>query len=246
MKRYKAIVSYDGSRYHGWQSQLNAHTIQDVIELALFKMHKHNVRIIGSGRTDKGVHALNQVFHFDSELNIDENKWSIALNSYLPKDIYIKEVKRANDDFHARYDVIEKTYHYYINMGEYDPLACDHILQLNKRLDLDLLNRAKEIFVGTHDFGSFCQNSYEEVKDQVKTIYAINMSINQDILCLEFIGNGFLRYMVRMITQTLIEAGLSKVKIEQVKMMLDACDKKICPYNAKPEGLYLVKVKYQR
>lgn len=244
MSRYKVLLSYDGHNYHGWQSQQRDITIQDTIQEALSIIHKQPIKIVGSGRTDAGVHALNQVFHFDSELNISEDKWPLAINTLLPKDIYIKKVEQVNSDFHARFDAIGKKYRYYLNMGEYDPFMKDHIYQLGYKLNLKLMREAANIFIGKHDFSSFCQNSYDEIADQTREIYGISITNDNDIVCFEFVGDGFMRYMVRMLVQTLIEVGKERLPIADVKMMLDACNKKACPYNAKPEGLYLVDVYY--
>ena len=244
MSRYKATVSYDGSNYHGWQSQQQDVTIQDTIQEVLSMIHKHPVKIVGSGRTDAGVHALKQVFHFDSELNISVDKWPLAMNSLLPKDIYIMKVESVKSTFHARFDAIGKKYCYYLNMGDYDPFMKNHVYQLGLSLNLKKMRQAADIFIGKHDFSSFCQNSFAEIPDQTRDIYGISITNVNDILCFEFVGDGFMRYMVRMLVQTLIEVGKGRLTLNSVFNMLEAHNKTVCPYNAKAEGLYLVEVYY--
>ncbi len=244
MKRYKVIVSYDGTNYHGWQVQDKHITVQEIIEKVLSKINDKPIKIVASGRTDQHVHALNQVFHFDSSLMMNPTQWQKAINRYLPADIYIKKVEAVNDDFHARYNVIAKKYEYYLNMGEYDLFSHNHIYQLNRFLDIDTMKETAIIFRGTHDFSSFCQNSLEETPNQIRTITNIQIEVTENIVKFVFVGDGFLRYMVRMIVGTLIEVGKKRLTKTDVKQMLDACDKTVCHYKAKPEGLYLSEVYY--
>ncbi|MEA5027172.1 MAG: tRNA pseudouridine(38-40) synthase TruA [Erysipelotrichaceae bacterium] len=244
MTRYKVTLSYDGTAYHGWQSQKNHVTLQDTIQQAFLLFQPQPVKIMASGRTDQHVHALNQVFHFDSDIAMSEEKWKLALNAYLPDDIYIKKVEKAADTFHARYDAVKKSYLYLLNMGEYDPFRRDHIYQYNRHLDIEKMQEAALIFLGEHDFTSFCSNRIADTPNQCRTIYNISITVDQDIVRFFFEGNGFMRYMVRMLVGTLIEVGKNKLTLEQVQGMLAAADKTVCHFKAKPEGLYLVSVSY--
>jgi len=244
MSRYKCIVSYDGSNYHGWQSQRNHLTVQETINNVIDKLHGHHVKIMASGRTDQHVHALGQVFHFDSELKIPEGQWINAINHLLPKDIRIIDVKIVTSDFHARYSANKKRYDYFLNTNAYDLFQCDHIFQLSQKIDLKLVKEASSIFLGEHDFSSFCSNNFTDTPNQVRIIEKIDIEELNGIIHFILIGNGFMRYMVRMIVGTLIEVGKGKLTKSAVLTMLEAKSKTACRYKAKPEGLYLVEVFY--
>ena len=242
--RYKCIVLYDGSRYYGWQKQVGLLTIQETIENAIAKIVNHDVSIVASGRTDAKVHALGQVFHFDTEKKITNLKK--AINSQLPKDIYIKNIEEVSADFHSRFDAKYKKYEYVINNGEYNPCKANYSCHIKDILDLDLIKKASKLFIGTLDFTSFNATKLTENENQIRTIYQIVLRKEDDLVYISFIGNSFLRYMVRMIVQTLIEIGLGKVSISEVQLMLNKKDKTVCSYNAEPQGLYLVEVSYNK
>ncbi len=242
--RYKVTVAYDGSNYFGWQSQKDVVNIQDVIEEALEIIHKKPVRITGSGRTDRGVHAKGQVFHFDTDLKIAEENWVKAFNANLPRDIHVLKVEKAKDDFHARFDVTGKQYDYYLNMGEYDLFERDHVTQLNQMLDVKAMRDASKLFLGTHDFSSFSANSFEETPDQVRTIRSLTIEQSGETLCFSFVGDGFMRYMVRMLVGVLIEIGLHKITKDDAERILNERSKTAHRYKADSAGLYLIKVDY--
>jgi len=244
MVRVKATVSYDGSKYYGFQIQNNDRSIQEEIQLALFKIHKEETSITGAGRTDKGVHALNQVFNFDTNLNMNEEQWKRALNTNLPADIYIKKIEFVDNEFHSRFRCLEKTYTYKLNVGEYNPLEKDYVYQLNRDVDLGKMNEAAKLFVGKHDFKYFCSNNEQEVKDFTKTIYSFEIIKKDNIV--EFIvrGTGFLRYQVRMMVGTLIEIGLGRKDDSIILERLDKKEGTTTSYNAPSCGLYLTDIKY--
>ncbi|MBQ1506724.1 MAG: tRNA pseudouridine(38-40) synthase TruA [Erysipelotrichales bacterium] len=242
--RYKATVCYDGTNYCGWQVQKNGTSIQTVIEHALEVITKTPSSIASSGRTDAKVHARGQVFHFDSDANLKEDQWVKALNANLPEDIVIRSVEKADDLFHSRFDAVWKRYSYTVNMGEYDPFKRHYEYEYNRRLDVRSMREASKYLIGTHDFSAFNANSPEERPNQVRTIYEITVRESKGRVILEYVGNGFLRYMVRMMTQTLIEVGKKKIKPEKVKELLDAAKKNSVPFNAPPEGLCLEEVGY--
>ena len=244
MARYKAVVSYDGSSYGGWQKQLNTTSIQEVIEQALAKMHKHDVAIVASGRTDAGVHAIAQVFHFDSEMKIQEKHWIKALNSLLPKDIRIQSVKQVTEAFHARFDAIGKRYDYLISNDILNPFKENYMAKDAHKLDVAYMQECATVLIGTHDFTSFTSNKIDPRKPRVKTITRLEVLQEKDHVHMIFEGNGFLRYMVLMLSQTLIEAGKHRITKADIKKMLEAKDKHACRYKAVPQGLYLVRVDY--
>lgn len=244
MARYKAIVSYDGSGYGGWQKQLNSNSVQEEIEQALGRMHKKTMEIVASGRTDAGVHAIAQVFHFDSDVSMQDGHWERALNSMLPKDIRIQSVIQVADDFHARFDAVGKRYDYLISEEVLNPFLEKYMAKEAQSLDVAYMQECAKVFLGTHDFTSFTSNKIDPRKPRVKTITRLEVKKEENYVRLIFEGNSFLRYMVRMMAQTLLEAGKHRLKKEDIIRMLEAKDKHACRYKAVPQGLYLVKVEY--
>ncbi len=243
--RYFVTVSYDGVEYVGWQTQADFKSVQGSIERALYHLTKEKIIIHGSGRTDRGVHALGQVFHFDSDMkNITEKGFMMALNARLDDDIRITDVKVVGDAMHARKSAKAKVYAYHINMGEYQLFKRNYQLQYCKELDVEAMKMASQYLIGKHDFTSFCANTKEEKADQVRTIYAIDFIKKEDELIIRFEGNGFLRYMVRMMCAILVQVGAHKYKPERVEEVLKAKDKNAFNQNIDACGLYLVEVKY--
>lgn len=243
--RYFITFSYDGSKYNGYQKQPNGRTIQNEIEKALFQISGGEVvNISASGRTDAGVHALNQNAHFDLHKDLPPEKLLKALNSLIPGDIYIKEINIVDNDFHARFDVKSKEYIYKINIGEYNPIEKDYIYQYNKQLNIGEINKALKYLEGTHDFKSFTKTD-EEKDDYVRTILKTEIKEESNIITISFLGTGFLRYMVRNMIGLLIEIGEGKRKSEDIINILEAKDRKKAGKTANPEGLYLKDVFYE-
>ena len=243
--RYLMTFSYDGTNYNGYQKQPNLITIQSVIEQALTKINSNNNVIIhASGRTDSGVHAMNQKAHFDLDSSIDSNKIKHALNSLLPKDIYVKEICQMDNDFHARFDVVRKEYIYKINIGEYNPIEANHIYQYNNNLDTDKIGQALKLLEGEHDFSSFTK-MVDEKETYVRTIYETNITIDKNIITIKFVGNGFLRYMVRNMVGLLIEIGSNKKDANEILRLFEVKDRREAGITAPPNGLYLNNVYYE-
>lgn len=241
---YKVILAYDGSNYAGWQKQENALGIQEVIEKALTTIHKKETFITASGRTDAKVHALGQVFHFEADKKIGPDRYKMALNALLPEDIRILKVSVEADDFHARFSAKSKRYDYICTYEKENPFVYKYKEILNYTLNIEAMRKASEYLVGTHDFTSFSSSKIDPRKPRVKTITRIDIfEENQDIRFV-YEGTGFLRYQVRMMTETLIMVGSNKIEIEEVKRILDKKDKSACRYNTSPNGLYLVHVNY--
>lgn len=242
--RYFIKFSYDGSKFFGYQKQKEKRTIQQELEEKLSIINDGvPVLVSASGRTDAGVHAYGQCAHFDLTISITSKKLKMALNSLLPGDIYIREVKEVSNDFHARFDVKKKEYIYKINLGEYNPLEKDYIYQYNKSLNIDSMKEAIKLFEGEHSFESFTKSNVE-TDDFVRTIFATEILEKNNILEIHFIGNGFLRYMVRNMVGFLIEIGEEKRKPQEVIEVLEKRDRKEAGKTAHPEGLYLDKVFY--
>ena len=241
--RYLMTFSYDGSNYYGYQVQNNKVTVQGEIEACLTKINGNNkVKIVGSGRTDRGVHANNQKAHFDYK-EIDTNKLRNSLNKLLPDDIYIKTLEKVSDDFHARFDIKKKEYIYKINMGEYNPIEKDYVYQFNKQLNIDKMKEASRYLLGEHNFKSFTKTD-EEKDDYVRTIYDIEYIVKDDTLTIKFVGSGFLRYMIRNIVGLLVEVGQEKVNPDVAKTILDSQDRTKAFKTFSPNGLYLNQVYY--
>ncbi len=245
--KYFMTFSYDGSKYKGYQKQSRAKTIQGEIEKALKVINDNEaISIHASGRTDAGVHALNQKAHFELETKITCDKLLKALNSLLPEDIYIKEIIEVKENFHARFDAKAKEYIYKINMGEYDPIERNYVYQHNKRLDVVEMERALKYLEGEHDFKSFSKVD-EEKEDYVRAIVQTNLTRdvkNVNKITISFVGTGFLRHMVRNMVGTLIEIGEGKRKSEDIITILESKDRKVAGKTANPEGLYLKDVFY--
>ena len=240
--RYLMTFSYDGSDFYGYQKQPKKRTIQSEIEQVLSKIGNEKITIHASGRTDAKVHANNQKAHFDFK-KIDTNKLKNSMNKMLPNDIYIKDIKEVDKDFHARFNVKKKEYIYKINIGEYNPIEKDYIYQYNKKLNIKNIKTSTKYLKGEHDFKSLTKTN-EEIENYIRTIYSIKLSLKKDILTISFIGNGFLRYMVRNIVGLLISVGENEIKPEQIKDILAAKDRRKSKKTAPPEGLYLNNVFY--
>lgn len=242
--KYKVVVSYDGYGYAGWQKQENALGIQQVIEDVFFTILQKETVIVASGRTDAGVHAFGQVFHFESNADMDANAYKKALNAMLPKDIRIQSVELVDDDFHARFDAKSKRYDYICTYDRENPFIYKYKEVLLKPVNLNLMKEASLYLLGEHDFTSFSSSRIDPRKPRIKTITKIEILEEGKDIHFIYEGNGFLRYQVRMMTQTLLMVGIGRIQVEDVKRILEAKDKEACKYNASSCGLYLVKVNY--
>lgn len=242
--RYKVVVSYLGKNYVGWQRQKNGISIQEKIEDSLKKVTGNNIYIVGSGRTDGKVNAYGQVFHFDSDKVLSVDKWKLAINNYLPDDIYVRSVEEVSNNFSARYCVLYKIYEYKINLGEYNIFNKDYVVKSMLNLDIDKMKEASKYFIGIHDFTSFCSNPLDKFPNQVREIFDINFSFEDDILTISFKGRGFLRYMVRMMVASLLEVGKNRKDKEFIKYLLEVKDKNALSKNAIASGLTLKRVEY--
>ena len=242
--RYKVSMSYDGRNYAGFQSQINAVAIQDVVEDVLKTMFSEDIRIVMSSRTDAGVHAYDQVFHFDSDKKKNVDKLKYSFNSLLPKDMHINNIEIVSDDFHARFSVKKKTYEYLINIGEYDPFLNGRAYQCFYKLDVDLMRQGAELLKGEHDFSSFNTSSLKEYPNQVRDIKEFKIVQKKDMLIITITSTGFLRNMVRIMVGTLIDLGRGLKTLDDIQDMLDHPNKSTRRFNADPNGLYLKKIFY--
>ena len=241
--RYLITFSYDGSKYFGYQKQKGVNSVQEDLEKVLSLINNKPVSVCASGRTDAGVHANGQCAHFDIDINITPDKLKNALNGLLNGNIYVKSVVEVPDTFHARFDVKQKEYIYKINTGEYSPIYKDYIYQYCKPLDVDSMKTAIKLFEGEHNFKSFTKANVE-TNNFARTIYSTAVTKDNDIITIKFVGNGFMRYMVRNMVGFLIEIGEGKRNISDVNSVLLEEDRTKAGKTAPPDGLYLNKVTY--
>jgi len=241
--RVKCIVSYDGSQFYGFQVQKKLRTVQGEIQKALKKINEKETIIHASGRTDAKVHALKQVFHFDTEKALPASQWKRAINHFMPNDIYILDAQYVDDDFHSRYSAKKKEYHYLLNQNEYNPFQTDYIYQYGRKLDIELMKEAAKIFLVEHNFASYC--CYDQYGNTIRTLYKLDITEENGIVTFTLVGNGFRRYMVRHIVGGLIQVGAKRIPKERLLEMLESCGEKKCLFKAKPQGLYLSEVYYE-
>lgn len=246
LEKIKCVLSYDGTNFSGFQIQPKNRTVQGEIENVLKKIHKgQHIRIQASGRTDKGVHAKGQTFQFNTSLNILEANWKKALNKYLPKDIYVKEVSKVPSKFHVRYDAVEKEYRYYIwNARERDVFKHNYSYFYPFPLDVSLMKKACPYFEGEHDFTTFSSVNATAKGSKVRKLSLVTCKRNGHEIEIIVRGNGFLYHMVRIIVGTLIDIGQKKIDPLDVQNLLDAKDRRMAGDTAPPQGLYLWEVIY--
>ena len=245
--KYFMTFSYDGSNFSGYQKQPRERTVQACLENALKEINGGKaVSVCASGRTDAGVHAINQKAHFEIDKKIETDKLLRGINSLLPEDIYVKSIKEVSDDFHARFNAIEKEYIYIINMGEYNPLERNYVYQYGKRLDLSAMERGLKYLEGEHNFKSFTKSN-DEIEDYVRKISQTSIvrdSKDMNKIIITFVGTGFLRYMVRNMVGLIIEIGEGKRKPEDIIRILKEEDRTFAGKTAPACGLYLRNVFY--
>ncbi len=242
--KVKLTVEYDGTEYCGWQIQPNGVTVQQCLESAIEKLTGERVCVIGSGRTDSGVHAKGQVAHFDTECTIPPERIALAINTHLPDDIRVVRSERVADDFHARFCAKNKTYCYKMYLSEtIRPLLDRYAARVTYPVDLTLMQTAAELFVGEHDFCSFMASG-SEVKDTVRTIYSASVKQVEDEIYFTVCGNGFLYNMVRIMVGTLVEIGAGRIDINALKRALNGGDRSLAGKTMPPRGLTLMKVEY--
>ena len=237
---YVIEISYDGSKFFGFQRLNEEVSVQKVLEEALTKINKQTVEVKGAGRTDRGVHANGQCVSFKLDVDIDETGLKRALNSLIKPYIYVRDVKVVNEDFHARFSVKKKTYIYKINLGEFNPQIEDYVYQTEFKLDVDKMKEVAKLYLGVHDFHNFVSGERE---DYTCIVYDIRFNQEGDILNIEFEGKSFYRYMVRNLVGMMIEVGRGKDDISKVKEMLETKEEKP-GYTAPACGLYLEKIEY--
>lgn len=246
MVRLKAIISYDGTAFAGYQVQPGERTVQLEIEKVLATMHKGvQVKVTASGRTDARVHATGQVIHFDTPLAIPPEKFQKALNVQLPRDIRVLDVQQVSDDFHARFGVSGKRYRYIWDCGPIQsPFRRHYTVETNGvKPNIEAMREAARAIVGTHDFSCFCAAN-TSVVDKVRTVHALELTWHGDELHMTISGNGFLYNMVRIIAGTLWEVGTGRREAGSVAAVIASLDRSQAGKTAPAHGLYLEQVFY--
>lgn len=242
--RYFFEITYHGRHYHGWQSQANALGVQQVVEKVLGQLLREKISIVGSGRTDTGVHCLQQFFHADIDKSFDPSSLRQRLNSFLPRDIAIRSIRKVKADTSARYAATERTYVYQITRVK-EPLQNDLAFYFFKSLDLPTLRRATALLIGVHDFQCFSKVK-TDVGHFVCTVKLARWTVNGDMLTFTITANRFLRGMVRAVVGTLLDVGTGKTSLTEFKSILQSKDRKKAGMNVPPDGLFLTQVKYPK
>ena len=244
MRNIKLTLQYDGTHYHGWQSQKNAVTVQDTLEKAISALIGQRPKLIGCSRTDTGVHAHRFVCNFKSETKIPAGKLPLAINTKLPEDIVCLSAEDAEDDFNSRYSAKKKCYTYYIQNSRFpDVFKVNYAWHFPYTLDLEKMQKAASAFLGEHDFIGFAASGFT-VKTTVRTIYSLDVEKDGDLIKITVVGNGFLYNMVRIIAGTLAFAGCGKIDAEDMADIIASCDRKRAGITAPPQGLFLTEVYY--
>lgn len=240
--RYFFEIAYDGKNYNGWQSQRNAKGVQAVVENALSKLLQAEIAIVGSGRTDTGVHCEQQFFHSDIEREFDEAQLIIKLNSFLPRDLAIHSIQKVKPTASARYDAVSRTYRYQITRKK-NPFLEGFAWHFFKQVDVVAMNRAASYMLGEHDFECFSKVK-TDVNHFLCTIKKAMWSEDKDMLIFTISANRFLRGMVRAVVGTMLDVGSGKITLQDFEQIIQSKDRKKAGANVPPQGLYLTNVKY--
>ena len=243
--RYSACIEYDGTNFSGWQRQKhNVRTVQERLEKALSQLADEDISIITAGRTDAGVHASHQIIHFDSDVERTDFAWCRGTNRFLDKDIRMRWIQGVDENFHARFSALSRSYRFVIyNKPIATALFRNYASHEFRPLDISKMREAAKSLVGEHDFSSFraagCQ-----AHSPIRTIKHFELSANNDWIWFDVTANAFLQHMVRNIAGALIEVGCAKRDIDWIANLLNVCDRTQGSVTAAPNGLYLTGVEY--
>lgn len=244
MRNIRLTIQYNGAAYHGWQRQLNAICVQQVIEDIIADITGEEITLYGCGRTDAGVHALKYVCNFHTNTQIPIDKLRLVINHQLPLDICCVEAEQADDGFHSRYDAIGKRYTYKILNREMRDVFLDkQAWYYSRPIDVELMKAAAAPFLGEHDFTAFC-SADSTVSSKVRTIHELSVGKDGDMISIDIKGNGFLYNMVRIIVGTLVYVGIGKLDICDIANIIQSRNRTLAGITAPPQGLYMAEVYY--
>lgn len=242
--RYFIELSYNGKAYHGWQNQPNAISVQEVLENALSTLLKNKINIVGAGRTDAGVHAKQMFAHFDTSEKITLQKLKYSLNSFLPNDIAIQDVFKVSSETHARFDAISRTYIYRISLTK-NVFSFDNSYYFKPKLDVNKMNEAAKILLKYKNFKCFSRSN-TDVKTYNCNIMNAEWKVEDEELVFTIKADRFLRNMVRAIVGTMINIGISKMKVEQLHNVIKSKDRSEAGASVPGHALYLSKIEYPK
>ncbi|HEY1108973.1 MAG TPA: tRNA pseudouridine(38-40) synthase TruA [Opitutaceae bacterium] len=245
-QRWKCTCAYDGTSFAGWQSQVGGTAIQDVLEARLAQIFKRLVRVHGSGRTDAGVHAREQVFHIDADWRHAPDKLLAALRTQLPPGLQVRTVRKVGKEFHARFSATGKRYDYFIHLGDADPFTRPYAWPIFKPLDLAAMQAAATVLVGTHDFRAFTALNGPEREDTVRDLRRLDVVKKGKRITITAEANGFMYKMVRSLVGALVSVGEGKLSVAQIRAILESKKRTPIVQTAPPQGLFLTKVYYRR
>ncbi len=242
MRNVKLELEYDGTDFVGWQYQENGRSVQGELENALRTILQEDVRVIGAGRTDAGVHARGQVANFRTAREIEESKLAKSLNGVLPRDVVVRNAERVGEEFHARYSAKARAYRYYISQCA-TALLRNYSWSLNYALDIEAMKQTSSLVVGERDFTSFCKNE-ADVKHYICNVYSASWTFEGSMLEFEIKANRFLHGMVRALVGTMVDIGRGYRSLASFQQILSAKDRAAAGMAAPPQGLFLEYIEY--
>jgi len=240
--KYKIILSYNGTPFSGWQKQLNGKTVQGELENAFNILMQTNIEVVGCGRTDTGVHAKNYCAHYEIDYPINTQDLVYRLNKILPSEIAVHSIQEVSEDFHSRFSAISRTYLYLINLQK-DPFLINSSWYISNNLDIDRMNEACNLLIGTMEYGAFCKGAPPNDNYHCNVVEAIWTQSGTNIQ-FQITANRFLRNMVRAIVGTCLEVGTHKISVDQFEEIIESNSRNEAGMSVPAHGLYLVQVKY--
>ncbi|WP_233095910.1 tRNA pseudouridine(38-40) synthase TruA [Alicyclobacillus sp. SO9] len=244
MTKIKLVVSYDGTDFHGFARQPKVRTVQGELESTLTRLLTCPTEVVGSGRTDAGVHAKAQVVHFHQDKGPEAKRYPYILRRSLPKDIVVTSACEVDSNFHARFSAVGKTYRYTLQTSRVEDIFTSrYAWHVPGKLNLNPVERALPYFIGEHDFTSFCASA-TPVKDKVRRLTELRLEAEGSFVHVYCSGTGFLQYMVRIIVGTLVDIGRGRLHPDSIPRILEARDRRLAGQTAPPNGLILWKVHY--
>lgn len=245
MSRMALGLCYDGGPWHGWQSQPSGNTVQDQLEAALSKFLAQPTSVVCAGRTDTGVHALNQIVHLDTPIKRSAESWVRGLNALLPSSISVQWAQAVSEDFHARFSARKRTYYYVLRLDRVrSPLLHGKVGWEFRPLDVAAMRAASQHFIGVHDFSSF-RSSECQAKSPVRDLKVLHIHEYAGFLLFQFEANAFLHHMIRNLMGALVYVGLGRLRVNELDKLITCKDRRYAPPTYSPAGLYLAQVEYE-